>query len=294
MRVVLPNFFVVGAQKSGTTSLHHYLAEHPDIYLPAQKETKFFVDDEQYAQGIEYYAEKYFSDWKDEKAIGEVDPDYMYFKTGVERIGQHIRNPKFIFIFRNPVDRAFSGYVMAFRRGLELNTFEEAIRIEAERIGRGYYEDFHFSYVRKGFYADQVSRFLDKWDISQMHFVLADELINQPAETVRGCLEFLGVASDFVPSQINKKFHEATVPKNLALAVLFRNEDAYPIFRRIARFFVPNLAWRDRLRARLSAWNKKPSDLKLNEETRRHLVEIYRPENEKLARLIGRDLSHWN
>ena len=292
--MALPNFFVVGAQKSGTTSLHHYLEEHPDIYLPLQKETKFFVDDEQYAQGIDFYAEKYFSELKDEKAIGEVDPDYMYFKTGGERIRQHIPNPKFIFIFRNPVDRAFSHYVMTYRRGLELNSFEDAIRIEPERIDRGYHEDFHYSYVRRGFYADQVIRFMEKWDVSQMHFVLAEDLINKPAETVQSCLEFLGVDPNFVPSQINKKFHEATVPKNLALAVLFRNEDAYPIFRRIARFFVPNLAWRDWLRARLAAWNKKPSDLKLKEETRRHLAEIYRPENEKLSRLIGRDLSHWN
>lgn len=292
--MLLPNFFVVGAQKSGTTSLHHYLAEHPDIFLPDQKETKFFVEDTQYAHGIEYYAEKYFSACKDEKAVGEVDPDYMYFKTGAERIKRHIPNAKLIFIFRNPVYRAFSGYVMAYRRGLELNSFEEAISIEAERIGRGYEEDFHFSYVHRGFYADQVNRFLKNWDASQMHFVLAEDLINKPAETLRRCLTFLGVAPDFVPTLINKKFHEATVPKNLALTVFLRNRNAFPKFRRVARFFVPKLAWRDWLRGRLSIWNVKPSDMELKEETRQYLAEIYRPENEKLSRLIGRDLSHWN
>lgn len=292
--MVLPNFFVVGAQKSGTTALHHYLAEHPDIYLPAQKETKFFVDEEQYAKGIEFYAEEYFSACKGEQAIGEVDPDYMYFKSAVERIGQHITNPKLIFIFRNPVDRAFSHYVMTYRRGLELNSFEEAIRIEAERIEQGYEQDFHYSYVRRGFYYAQVSRFLKKWDKSQMLFLLADDLNQNPVETVRRCFEFLGVTPDFVPSQINQKFHEATVPKNLALTVLFRNEQTYPRVRRMLRFFVPKLAWRDWLRARLIAWNNKPSDLKLQDATRHQLAEIYRPENEKLSSLIGRDLSHWH
>ncbi|TCV83435.1 sulfotransferase family protein [Sulfurirhabdus autotrophica] len=292
--MVLPNFFVVGAQKSGTTALHHYLVDHPEIFLPSQKETKFFVDDGQYSQGVKYYSEKYFAESKNEKVVGEIDPDYMYFNVGVERIFQHIPNSKLIFIFRNPVDRAFSHYVMTYRRGLELNTFEEAIRIEAERIEQGYEQDFHFSYVRRGFYFDQVNRFLEKWDKSQMLFLLAEDLNNNPVETVRKCFEFLGVAPDFVPGQISKRFHEATVPKNLALTVLFRNEQAYPIARRFLRLFVPKLAWRDWLRARLIAWNKKPSDLKLLDETRRQLAEHFRPENEKLARLIRRDLSHWN
>jgi len=291
---MLPNFFVVGAQKSGTTSLHYYLVEHPDIYLPAQKETKFFVDDKRYAKGIQHYEAEYFSGCHGEKAVGEVDPDYMYFATGAERIARHIPDPKFIFIFRNPVDRAFSGYVMAYRRGLELNSFEEAIRIETQRIAKGHEENFHYSYVRRGFYFSQVSRFLERWDESRMHVLLAEDLINNTAETVRGCFEFLGVDPDFVPRQIGKKFHEATVPKNLALTVLFRNENAYPGLRRIARWCLPSLEWRNRLRARLIAWNSKPSDLKLREDTRRHLAEIFRPENEKLSELIGRDLSHWN
>jgi hypothetical protein len=292
--MALPDFFVVGAQKAGTTSLHHYLAEHPDIYLPAQKETKFFVDDNRYEKGIEHYQAGYFADWKNEKAIGEVDPDYMYFATGAERIARHILQPKFIFIFRNPVDRAFSHYVMTYRRGLELNSFEEAIRIEPGRIAKGYEEDFHYSYVHRGFYYEQVIRFLEKWDMSRMHFVLMEDLISKPVETVRGCFEFLDVDQDFVPGQIGKKFHQSTVPKSLPLAVLFRDKDAYPIVRRIARWFLPSLEWRNRLRARLVAWNSKPSDLKLRDDTRCQLAESFRPENEKLSKLIGRDLSHWN
>jgi hypothetical protein len=292
--MALPDFFVVGAQKSGTTALHHYLVEHPDIYLPSQKETKFFVDDERYNKGLEYYKTEYFSECHGEKAVGEVDPDYMYFATGAERIALHINDPKFIFIFRNPADRAFSHFVMTYRRGLESLSFEEAIRTEPERIAKGYEEDFHYSYVRRGFYSSQVSRFLEKWDRSQMHFLLAEDLICNPAEAVRGCFEFLDVNPTFVPSQIGKKFHEATVPKNLALAVLFRNEDAYPVLRRFARWCLPSLEWRNRLRVRLAAWNHKPSDLKLLDDTRRYLVEIYRPENEKLSTLLGRDLSHWN
>ena len=290
----VPSFFVVGAQKSGTTSLHHYLMEHPDICLPEQKETKFFVDDSLYEKGLEFYENEYFSTCDNEKIVGEVDPDYMYFRSGAARIEQHIKNPKFIFIFRNPVDRAFSHYVMTYRRGLEEKTFEEAIRVEEERISQGYEKDFHYSYTKRGFYCNQVDRFLENWDVNNMHFVLSEDLIKHPEETVRKCFEFLDVDSKFVPEAIGKKFHKATVPKNLALTVLFRNKKAYPVIRRIARFFMPSLAWRNWLRARLVVWNNKPSNLKLNDKTRQQLTDIYRDENIRLSKLIGKNLDHWN
>ena len=88
--MALPNFFVVGAQKAGTTSLHHYLAKHPNICLPKQKETKFFVDDSLYDKGIEYYESNYFSNCGAKTVVGEVDPDYMYFPIAVERIKRHV------------------------------------------------------------------------------------------------------------------------------------------------------------------------------------------------------------
>jgi len=100
---MLPNFFVVGAQKSATTSLHFYLAGHPDIFLPKEKESKFFVNDERYILGIKYYENNYFCDWNGQKIVGEVDPDYMYFEVAVERILKHfdMNRLQFIFIFRN-------------------------------------------------------------------------------------------------------------------------------------------------------------------------------------------------
>ncbi len=292
--MVSPNFFVVGAQKSGTTSLHHYLMEHPDVFLPAKKETKFFVNDSLYEKGLKFYNTEYFSNYNDEKMVGEVDPDYMYFHKAAERINQSIKNPKFIFVFRNPAERAFSHYVMTYRRGLEQNSFEQAIEIEAKRIAQSYEDDFHYSYVKRGFYFDQVSRFLEKWDVSNMHFVLSEDLIKNPAETVKKCFEFLGVNSDFVPEKIGKQFHQASVPKNLALTVLFRNKEAYPVIRKVARLFFPSLSWRNWLRAKLVVWNNKPSNLKLSSETRHQLINLYQEQNLKLSALIERDLEHWN
>ena len=99
---MLPNFFVVGAQKCATTSLYYYLREHPEIYLPMDKETKFFVRDDEYIKGIKYYESEYFSDYNGEKAIGEIDPDYMYFENTLERISKHIDLRNLINVKKEP------------------------------------------------------------------------------------------------------------------------------------------------------------------------------------------------
>lgn len=113
---MLPNFLIVGAQKCGTTSLHEYLYQHPQIYLPEGKETKFFAEDARYSKGITYYEDVCFSTYSGESAVGEVDPDYMYFEQALERIAEHLdlRTTKLIFVLRNPVDRAFSHYLNVF------------------------------------------------------------------------------------------------------------------------------------------------------------------------------------
>lgn len=127
-----PDFFVVGTQKSATTSLHHYLSEHPDIFLPVGKETKFFADDERYKYGIEQYLTENFADTGDCHCIGEVDPDYMYFPSALERISEHfdLSTLKLVFMLRDPAKRAYSHYTMTMRHGLETLSFEEAIDAE--------------------------------------------------------------------------------------------------------------------------------------------------------------------
>lgn len=290
---MLPNFFVVGAQKAGTTSLHHYLSEHPEIYLPKEKETKFFVENNRYVKGISDYEEKYFSEWRGEKAVGEIDPDYMFFEVAIERLAKHFRNPKFIFVFRNPVDRAFSGYLMAYRRGLEKSSFEEALVLEEQRIKQGYFEKLHYSYFQRGLYYRQVSKFLERWDISQMCFLMSEDLMRSPRETLAICCDFLGVSRDFVPAQIGKNFHKATVPRSLGLLDLIQGEGPYRRIRRILRYSIPRPEWRAWVKDQLRALNQKPNDLSLKEDTRLRLAEMYREENQKLAQLINRDLSHW-
>jgi len=289
---VLPNFLVLGAQKCGTTSIHNYLSAHPDIFLPRQKETKYFVDESEYKKGIDYYSNVYFSDWNGEKAIGEVDPDYLYFKNTYSRIMGDLGKPKLIFLFRNPIDRAFSHYLMTYRRNLEKLDFDDAISIEDKRISEGYYENFHYSYVNRGLYFSQVKRYLEYWDISDMHFVISEKLRSNPKEEIRKCLNFIDVNSDFVPGNINRVHHAATVPKSFKLMNLVQKDN---VIKRAAKLLVPRLSWREAIRRKIFNWNQTESiNITISDNAIDRLAEIYKDENRKLSNLTNCDLSIWN
>ncbi|MFK5951338.1 MAG: sulfotransferase, partial [Methylococcales bacterium] len=288
----LPTFFVVGAQKSGTTSLHNYLCGHPDIFLPFQKETKFFVKDELYKKGLEYYEKTFFSEYSGEKAVGEIDPDIIYFNKALERIKNSNIVPKFIFIFRHPVDRAFSHYLMTYRRGRESLSFSNAVAEEKERINKGDYENMEYSYISRGFYARQLDRFILEYSPSSMLFLLSEDLQNNTQATIKKCLDFLGVDSAWVPDNVNQVFHKANVPKNVALYKTVRYQSP---LRNFARLLVPGKKMRKIIREAIFSWNTTDTiRQKMTDETRQYLIDIYREENIRLGELIGRDLSHWN
>ena len=123
------DFLVIGAARSGTTSLAAYLRSHPSIYLPLEKETCFFSDNDRYNKGVDWYLQSYFHCRKSEnKIIGEATPAYMLFKYIPERIFSTTPNTKLIAILRNPIYRAYSHYRFAKRLGIESRDFNEAIK----------------------------------------------------------------------------------------------------------------------------------------------------------------------
>jgi hypothetical protein len=287
------NFLVVGAQKAGTTSLHRYMIEHPEIYLPSQKETKFFVDDRLYNKGIGFYKERHFSGWNGEHAVGEVDPEYMYYEKALDRIVQHfdVSVTKFIFLLRNPIDRAFSHYVMTYRRGRETLSFQDALAQEQERISIGYMENLHFSYAQRGYYLRQIERFLEVTPRENMLFLLSDDLKEDRQKCLSSVFSFLGVANDFVPSGINEQFHRSTWPRSVGLVRFIRNGGRA---KSLLRMLVPSRHLRDKMRRNALAWNQTQTvKLHLSEDARRHLALVFKEENARLAAFLGRDLSHW-
>ena len=131
-----PNFFVVGAQKSGTTTIHDWLDKNYKIGLPKIKETHFFRDEELFSNGIDWYKCQYDS-LSSVKIAGEVDPEYMFFPECVERIKTFVKAPKLIFILRDPLSRAYSHYLMSVRRGYENLAYINALLAENSRLENG-------------------------------------------------------------------------------------------------------------------------------------------------------------
>lgn len=155
---MLPNFICPGAQKCGTTSLYRTLKQHPDIYLPPIKEVRFFMD-RYYSNRREKY-QKFYRDYGGQRVIGDIIPDYMCEENVPRRIYDVLgKDVKFIFMLRNPADRAFSQYRMHQRSGVEKRLFPEIVADELRVLGKSPGAFRYPGYIARGLYAQQIKRF---------------------------------------------------------------------------------------------------------------------------------------
>ena len=171
-----PFIFTIGAQKCGTTTLHNLLSTHGDISLPKIKETHYFSMDDMYQKGIKWY----FSNFNFKKKIlCEVDPSYLFFSKSSSRIKESIKKPKFIVIFRKPLDRALSHYLMSCYRGYEDFSFIDAIKNEEKRLenDKNKFSFIHHSYLTRGNYVSQLDRYFSLFNKSDFLFVKFDDFI---------------------------------------------------------------------------------------------------------------------
>jgi hypothetical protein len=294
--MTMPNFLVIGAAKAGTTALYYYLKQHPQIYMSPEKEPKFFAlegdkldfrgpgDRENICKSAITDVETYrqlFKGVTDEVAIGEASPLYLYSPVAAERIKKYIPDAKLIAILRNPIERAYSGYIMHVREGRETaKDFAEALQEEEARIrnnwGWGHY-------VKVGFYYTQLKRYLDLFDKEQIRVYLYEDLKAEPISLVQNTFKFLEVDDTFLPD-ISLKYNVAGVPKNDALKMLIKN---FNFVKPVINSLLP-----DKLRhyVRSQVFQKPPL---LSQDIRQNLVEVYREDILSLQNFLQRDLSHW-
>jgi Sulfotransferase family len=230
--MTMPNFLIIGAAKSGTTSLYHYLKQHPEIYMSPLKEPRFFAvegktldfrgpnDDEmsflqmslirKSVTDIDTYR-ALFRGVTDEKAIGEASPLYLYSPEAPARIKHYIPQARLIAILRNPVDRAFSSYLHCVRdRGEPLQDFAQALREEETRIEDGWGPIWHYKNV--GFYSAQLERFFDTFRRDQIKVFLYEDLKEDPVGVLRSTYRFLEVGETRLPD-VSLKHNISGVPR---------------------------------------------------------------------------------
>ena len=293
----LPTFLIVGAAKSGTTSLYHYLSQHPDIYMPPNKEPHWFSrlpyvpDRDSHPVNSEEEYLDLFKGRDRESAIGEASPSYLWDEKAPYRIKDAIPQAKIIAILRHPVERAYSHYMMDVRMDKQDLPFMEALKRDshAEKKGWGVSDQ----YIDLGFYAEQVQRYLKVFDRTQIRIFLYDDLRKNPKALLRSALEFLEVDPKYTDTiRTDVQYNKFSIPKNrLAKMVLrsrfFRSQQ----FRTLRVKLISNNQLRARLRE--TVLFKEEIKHEMDADSRRFLEDLYRTDIQRLQDLLNRDLSHW-
>ena len=194
-----PNLFILGAAKSGTTSLFNYLKPHPNIFLSNIKEPSFFCEDFQVIKNpIKYF--ELFDNATNEIYLGEASHVYLTDPKVARILKSLFPDSKFILILRNPAERAYSLYNHMRRHRYEsLNTFEKALRAEEKRKESIWFKNnnpqyfYNFLYFESGKYGSQINRYLSLFDKSQFLFIKYEEFIHNRTEGLNKIWEFLGI-----------------------------------------------------------------------------------------------------
>jgi len=187
------NFFCIGAQKAGTTTLYHLLSQHPKVYLPKEKEAHFFDDDTEYNKGLDYYLERYFPDQAKAEWMGTITPSYSLFEKVPERIKESLGTKvKFIFILRNPVERLWSQYHMNLSLKRESLSLADAIKAEKKRMQGSLRHQKRYSYVNRGLYAQQIEYYLEYFPKENFLFLdFQDDFVSNLQNGIKKIEEFL-------------------------------------------------------------------------------------------------------
>jgi hypothetical protein len=201
-----PNLFILGAAKCGTTSLWHYLRQHPDIFMSAWKEPSLFSDTYNAVPNIVDYMD-IFAAAGDRKVVGEASVAYLTTARAPAALQAFCPDAKYLVILRHPADRAYSLYHHMRYRGHEFApTFELALRLENFRMGRPRFWShathipWNFLYFTSGLFGRQISRYLEFIPRERFYFLTLSELEHQPSETMANIFRFLAVDDSFRPS----------------------------------------------------------------------------------------------
>jgi hypothetical protein len=202
---VSEHFFIVGAQRSGTTYLYQLCVEHPEIEMaqPARPEPKFFLLDDLYERGLDYYHSQFFGGEPEIRLRGEKSTSYYEHEKAARRIAWHFPAAKIVFLLRDPIDRAVSNYRFSVQNGLETLPMADAFMKEGERRGDydpGSVSVSPFAYLKRGCYVDYLTMYERYFPRESLGVFFYERLVvgGQPDDL----FAFLGVTTGLdLPSQ---------------------------------------------------------------------------------------------
>ena len=291
--MIVPDFLVIGAYKSGTTALHHQLRRHPDLYLPARKEPGFFAFDDSRPPVAHPAAASSVRRRRDYDALfagappgavlGEVSPAYLAVPGTWAHIRAAAPTVRLVAVLRNPVERAYSDYLMYRRDGIEKEaSFLSALEQQDRRDPA---TDPTSRYLSTGLYAEQLEPYLSAFPRGQVHVLLHDDLRAQPAGTLRDLFGFLGVSTE-VALEAVQDVNVSGEPTSAAVRLAFRAR------RRAGRLLKPVVPEPLKRRAD-SILQRGLARPPLPTDARDLLLDAYRADVARLAAMLDRDLAAW-
>lgn len=290
---MLPNFLIVGAAKSGTTSLYHYLKQHPDIFLPEWKEPHYFIDDPYFTlhriQTERMYAKLFAK--AHHKAVGDASTGYLQNKGAPRLIKNSLGNIKILILLRDPVLAAYSLYHHQLRKhGETLPSFEDALSAEEYRKNdksfrkKCYGYQANYYYFHFFLYYEQVKRYLEIFGKENIKIFLYEELKENPIAVSQAAYRFLGMDDNFVPEI--KIYNQAG-----GILSIPRFWKDYGIFLKTLKFMFSKNIIKKMPHLIRNIGRQPPGPI--NPQTEKQLRKRFYEDICKLEVLINRDLSMW-
>jgi hypothetical protein len=283
------SFLIVGAARSGTTSLCSYLAQHKDIFIPSKKELNFFSFQKNkmvfngpsdYLANVNtiYNLKDYLKEFDTKNnIIGECSVSYLYYKNSACNIFKFSPNMKIILILRNPIERAFSSYNLLKKQGREnKNTFEEALQIEKERIKNGWEMMWHYKNV--GLYYEQVKEYYKLFPKENIYIVNFDNFVTNPLGSINKIVEFFGLEID---KQIKTNYSV-----NSSNSVVFLKNER---IKSLLKWLIPE----HQIYKLKKISNKKNENISLMDSTKKDLIKFFYNDIKKLEKLTSLNFGEW-
>ena len=297
--MTLPNTFVVGAPKCGTTYLAAWLGQSPEVFAPKVKEPGFFAEVRQYRRGLQHYASAYYRESGAASVVLDATPWYLYPRSVPVRIAESLgTDVRIIILLRDPVSRAVSMYYDQVSRLREKRSLAEAVADDlaladpAEVVAQEAGPEVVQHYVLCGLYADPVARYLGTFGPAAVKVIAAEDLWGEP-ELVRTELEeFLGVT---VPPAPERAANPASRPRLGSVEhALSRMEASTSHLRDVVGRLPAAAGGLRHLMDRAARWNQVPTVYpKPEPELTEQLAAWYRPSNQQLEGMLGRPFPQW-
>ena len=300
MRNNLPNFLIVGAAKSGTSSLHNYLNQHPQVFMPSYnkegmkvKELRFLIKDlvhHRLHNGIWTFEEyqSLFTDVKDEKAIGESTVLYLYYyKHAINNIKHYLgEDVKIIIMLRDPADRAYSAFHHVSRGFKENNSFEKSLEIEKGRMEREENLTPMVMYKEMGMYYEMVKAYTESF--KNIHIIFYEDFRDNIESEMNKTYNFLGISNNIEIDFITKHNVGGKKWKNEKMKHVFMKDNP---MKSILKSVLPEKLSKGMSNKLVNASTNKIGSMK--EETREYLNDYFKQDVKKLSELLNKDLNHW-